>query len=37
MKKYSILTYNIGGYEVLHEVENPSENCEYVYVTDDKA
>ena len=37
MKKYSILTYNIGGYEVLHEVENPSENCEYVYVTDDKS
>lgn len=37
MKKYSILTYNIGAYEVLHEVENPSENCEYVYVTDDRS
>ena len=35
-KKYSILTFNIGNYEVLHEVENPSDICEYVYVTDDK-
>lgn len=36
MKKYSIYTFNIGGYEVLHEIENPSPNCEYIYVTDDK-
>lgn len=36
-KKYSILTYNIGGYELLHEVENASPICEYVYVTDDRS
>lgn len=35
MKRYSILTYNFGGYEVLHEVVNPQEDVEYVYVTDD--
>ena len=37
MKKYTIFTYNIGGYEQFHEVENPSEICEYIYVTDDKS
>jgi hypothetical protein len=36
MKKYSILTYNIGGYEILHEVEKQLDDCEYVYVTDDR-
>lgn len=36
-KKYSVLTYNVGGYERLHEVESVSPNCEYVYVTDDRS
>ena len=35
-KKYSIYTFNIGNYEKLHEVKNPSKNCEYIYVTDNK-
>lgn len=34
-KKYSILTYNFGGYEVLHEVKMPQNDVEYIYVTDD--
>lgn len=34
---YSVLTYNIGGYEILHEVEEPSERAEYIYVTDDRS
>ncbi len=37
MKKYSVLTFNIGKYELLHEIPtdclNPS--IEYIYVTDD--
>lgn len=37
MADYSILTYNIGGYEVLHEVECKSERAEYIYVTDDRS
>lgn len=35
MKKYSILTFNFGNYEVFREPEEVDENCEYVYVTDD--
>ena len=35
--KYSVLTYNVGGYEVLHEVEFIDEDVEYVYVTDDRS
>ena len=34
---YSVLTYNIGGYEVLHEVRHPSPRAEYIYVTDDRS
>lgn len=34
MKKYSILTFNFGNYEVFREPENVDEDCEYVYVTD---
>ena len=36
MKNYSVLTFNVGGYEVLHEVQEPSENAEYIYVTTDR-
>lgn len=37
MKKYSILKYNIGNYDPHpEEIENSSDICEYVYVTDDK-
>lgn len=37
MVKYSVLTYNINGYEVLHEIEPNAinEEIEYIYVTDD--
>jgi hypothetical protein len=35
--KYSVLTYNIGGYEVLHELEYKDEDVEYIYVTDDRS
>ncbi len=34
--KYSVLTYNVGGYEVLHELEYKDDDVEYIYVTDDK-
>ncbi len=34
MKKYSILTFNFGNYEVFREPEEVDENCEYVYITD---
>lgn len=37
MAAYSVLTYNIGGYEVLHEVRCPSPNAEYIYVTDNRS
>lgn len=33
--KYSVLTYNIGGYEKLHELNFKDDDVEYVYVTDD--
>lgn len=35
--KYSVLTYNVGGYEILHELEYKDEDVEYVYVTDDRS
>lgn len=34
---YSVLTYNVNGYEILHEIPNPSPMAEYIYVTDDKS
>lgn len=34
MKKYSILTFNFGNYEIFREPEEVDEECEYVYVTD---
>lgn len=34
--KYTVLTCNFGGYEIMREVLNPQEDVEYVYVTDDK-
>lgn len=37
MKDYSVLTFNIGGYEVLHEIEVKSDRAEYIYVTDDRS
>lgn len=37
MYRYSVLTWNIGGYEVLHEIEEKTEGVEYVYVTDDRS
>ena len=33
--KYSVLTYNVGGYEKIHEIKEKSPNAEYIYVTDD--
>ena len=37
MKKYSVLTFNIGGYEKIHQIpkECINDEIEYVYVTDD--
>ena len=35
--KYSVLTYNVGGYEILHELEYQDKDVEYVYVTDDRS
>lgn len=37
MKQYTILTYNIGGYEILREIKHKSPNAEYIYVTDDRS
>lgn len=34
---YSVLTYNIGGYEILHEIREKSDRAEYIYVTDDRS
>lgn len=33
--RYSILTYNFNNYELLREVQNPQDDVEYIYVTDD--
>lgn len=35
--KYTILTYNIGGYEKIHNIENKKDNVEYIYITDDRS
>lgn len=35
-KRYSVLTYNINNYEVVHEVEQIDPEAEYIFVTDDK-
>lgn len=32
--KYSILTYIVGDYEIVHEIENPKTDVEYILVTD---
>ena len=37
MKQYTILTYNIGGYDVLREIKHKSPKAEYIYVTDDRS
>lgn len=34
--RYSILTYNFNGYEILREIENPQDDVEYIYVTDNQ-
>lgn len=34
---YSVLTYNIGGYEILHEIKEKSDRAEYLYITDDRS
>ena len=36
-KRYSVLTFNFGGHEVLREVQHKSPNAEYIYVTDDRS
>ena len=38
MKKYSVLTFNVGGYEIIHEItkEAINQEIEYIYVTDDE-
>lgn len=34
---YSVLSYNVGGYEKIHPVFKKSSRAEYVYVTDDRS
>ena len=34
MEKYSVLTYIIGDYEIVHEIKEKSPNAEYILVTD---
>ena len=34
--RYSILTYNFGGYEIMREILHPKDDVEYIYVTDDR-
>lgn len=36
-KEYSVLTYNIGGYERMHHINKRSDKAEYIYVTDDRS
>lgn len=36
MKKYTILTFNFNNYEIFREPEIIDEECDYVYVTDNK-
>lgn len=33
--KYSVITYNIGGYEIVHPVKEKSDRARYIMVTDD--
>lgn len=33
--RYSVITCNFGGYEIMREIENPLEDVEYIYITDD--
>ena len=35
MVKYSVVTINIGSYEIVHEIEDKSVNAEYILITDD--
>ncbi|MBQ3414526.1 MAG: hypothetical protein IJH39_04095 [Clostridia bacterium] len=35
-KNYAVLTYNIGGYELMKEIKEKSPNANYYYVTDDR-
>lgn len=37
MKQYSVITFNMGGYEVLREIKHKSPKAEYIYVTDDRS
>lgn len=34
--KYSVITCNFDDYEIIREIENPSEDIEYIYVTNNK-
>lgn len=34
--RYTVLTCNFNGYEIMREIKCPQEDVEYVYVTDDK-
>lgn len=35
ISKYSVVTININGYELIHEIQEKSENAEYILLTDD--
>ena len=34
--RYAVLSYNFNHYEIVHEIENPQEDVEYIMVSDDK-
>jgi hypothetical protein len=34
--RYTVITCNFGGYEIMREIINPLDDVEYLYITDDK-
>lgn len=35
--RYSVITCNFGGYEIMREINNPLDDVEYLYITDDRS
>ena len=35
--RYTVITCNFGGYEIMREIDNPLSDVEYLYITDDKS
>ena len=34
--RYTVITCNFGGYEIMREIDNPLDDVEYLYITDDE-